>query len=125
MKAPKILIVEDSIVCMALIKNRIKNCLGDGVIIIEAGSVAEAKQAFIDNCEAPFNAVILDLILPDSYGIDTIYKIKATDKDIPIIVFTGFKGDFGIDKEVLQVQDFIGKDEKDWWIKILKAFRSI
>lgn len=39
--------------------------------------------------EAEFDAVLLDLCLPDSFGLDTLKSLKATVPTIPIIVLTG------------------------------------
>ena len=59
-----------------------------------------------------FDAVLLDLSLPDSSGLETLRKLRAVREDVAIVVF------FGIATEELRrlalragAQDFIGKNE--------------
>jgi DNA-binding NtrC family response regulator len=58
----------------------------DGYEIREAGDLAEAAQAL---AEQRYDAVIMDINLPDGNGIDFIDTIKANDPTIPIITITG------------------------------------
>jgi DNA-binding NtrC family response regulator len=58
----------------------------DGYDIKEAADLAEAVRAL---AAQRFDAIIMDINLPDGNGIDFIDTIRATDPSIPIIVITG------------------------------------
>jgi len=58
----------------------------DSVDITRAETLSEA----IDACrEQSFDAVFLDLGLPDSSGVDTVSRFAAQEFEVPIIVLTG------------------------------------
>jgi DNA-binding NtrC family response regulator len=64
----------------------------------EASSLAEARKAITSN---RFDAVILDLILPDGNGIDWIKELRETCPDIAIVVITG-AGDIPVAVEAMR-----------------------
>jgi len=58
----------------------------DGYAIKEAADLAEATRAL---AAQRFDAIIMDINLPDGNGIDFIDTIRASDPVVPIIVITG------------------------------------
>lgn len=58
----------------------------DGYAIREAADLAEAARAL---AAQRFDAIIMDINLPDGNGIDFIDTIRANDPAIPIIAITG------------------------------------
>lgn len=58
----------------------------DGYAIREAADLAEAARAL---AAQSFDAIIMDVNLPDGNGIDFIDTIRASDPTIPIIAITG------------------------------------
>ena len=58
----------------------------DGYDIKEAADLAEAARKL---AAQRFDAIVMDINLPDGNGIDFIDTIRATDPTIPIIVITG------------------------------------
>lgn len=58
----------------------------DGYAIREAADLAEAARAL---SAQSFDAIIMDVNLPDGNGIDFIDTIRASDPTIPIIAITG------------------------------------
>jgi DNA-binding NtrC family response regulator len=58
----------------------------DGYATREATDLAEAARAL---AAERFDAIVMDINLPDGNGIDFIDTIRATDPSIPIIVITG------------------------------------
>lgn len=64
----------------------------------EAASLAEARKAITSK---RFDAVILDLILPDGNGIDWIQELRETCPDIAIVVITG-AGDIPVAVEAMR-----------------------
>jgi DNA-binding NtrC family response regulator len=78
----KILLVEDD----AVFRDVLKDMLGDGYVINEAGSAAELKNAL--STDAP-DAILLDLQLPDANGLDLLPQIKKQWPDTEVVVLTG------------------------------------
>jgi len=64
----------------------------------EASSLAEARKAISSK---RFDAVILDLILPDGNGIDWIQELRETSPDIAVVVITG-AGDIPVAVEAMR-----------------------
>lgn len=70
----------------------------EGYFVTEAEDIAEATRIFTD---LPFDAVILDMNLPDGNGIDFINTIREHDESMPIIVISG-AGDIPLAVEAMQ-----------------------
>jgi DNA-binding NarL/FixJ family response regulator len=65
-------------------------------------------------CEKPFHVVLLDLSLPDSYGLETVLAIREPAPEIPIVVLSGIKHPRTVDQvRDHGVIDFLYKDEVD------------
>lgn len=47
----------------------------------------------IRNSATPFDAIVMDLIMPRMNGYDTFFEIKKIQPDIPVIIATAFKQD--------------------------------
>ena len=83
-----LLVVEDSLVCQALIKAFLKNT---GAIVIMTGTGEEALEAFKNH---KIDLVITDLRLPGTSGITLIRNIKYNYPGTPVIVQTASNIDF-------------------------------
>jgi two-component system, cell cycle response regulator len=86
---------------MARIKTDVESvtCLGDAIT---------ALNAF------PHDIVLLDLSLPDSFGIDTLVRLRAETPDVPVIVLTGHDDDdISIAAMEAGAQDYIEKSRLD------------
>jgi signal transduction histidine kinase len=81
----KILLVEDNPGDVYLIKDLLK-ASGLVFLIERSSSLAEAIQ-IADNQH--FDAVLLDLGLPDSFGLETLRKFRLTKSKAAVIVLTG------------------------------------
>lgn len=79
----------------------------EGYRVIETEDLASARKAL---ALARFDAVILDINLPDGNGIDFIDTIKAIDPLLPIIVITG-SGDIPLAVQAMQcgAENFLTK----------------
>lgn len=74
---------------------------GDAALVLDmlAGSGFEAERAkTIDQGvvrlgEVSFDAVLLDLSLPDSRGIESVQTLRVFDAQIPLVVLTGLDDD--------------------------------
>src|ERR1700733_8241930 len=57
--------------------------------------------------EGGIEVVLLDLMLPDSQGIETVIRIRAKAPDVPIVVLTGMQDeDMGLEAVKHGAQDY-------------------
>jgi len=77
-----------------------------GYAVEVAGSGAEAVSRF---GEQPFDAVLLDLLLPDMNGLEVLKEIRrqSADREIPVIVVTIVAGELAVG--ALPVHDVLAK----------------
>src|SRR5215469_9788648 len=61
-------------------------CLGYSVEFAEDGD--EVLRSLRDR-SAPLDAVLLDIIMPNRDGIETLKEIRRTDADLPVIMVSG------------------------------------
>lgn len=64
----------------------------------EVTTASEASEALRLADEIPLHLVILDVLLPDSDGLEILEKLKSAHPNLPIIIMTGI----GFDEELLQ-----------------------
>ncbi len=103
---PKILIVDDE----ESYRNTLKLMLElSSFSVIEAGCGKEAIEKLIDKPDA----ILLDLVLPDMYGIEVL-KIITAKTDIPVIVISAKDGWEDIDSAISGgAADYIIKPNKN------------
>ena len=107
----KILIIEDNIPDARLIKEFLSET-SDGIYHIEyAARLSEGIEKILEN---KFDVALLDLNLPDSEGLNTVYGFIQKDKNIPLIILTGLD-DLSIATKSLNegVQDYLVKGQFD------------
>jgi DNA-binding response OmpR family regulator len=61
-------------------------------------TAADAVETMRLADEVPLHLVILDVLLPDSDGLEILEQLKAAHPNLPIIIMTGI----GFDEELLQ-----------------------
>ena len=84
----RVLLVEDSH-ADALVAERALQVI-DGVFEI---TITGSLGAGIDKLAQGFDAILLDLTLPDSAGTETVARMRAAARDVPIVVLTSAEGD--------------------------------
>ena len=83
----RVLLVEDDAVDSRIVKRVLARCLKPVKFTVE---LAESLSAAIEDLGSrEYDAVLLDLRLPDSTGIETVQKINEVNPRIPIVVLTG------------------------------------
>lgn len=107
-----ILLVEDDRDAALLLSLSLNEACGPARFVIRCVErLAEAKEAL---GQERFDAVILDLTLPDSKGLDTLRAARRAARGVPIVVLTGLEaepiGTAAIDEGA---QDFLSKDQLD------------
>ena len=82
MKQPQILLVEDE---THIAQGLIFNLELEGYLVTHADTGATAMEAFNSH---PFDLVVLDLMLPDSHGIDLCQQMRKAAPKLPILMLT-------------------------------------
>lgn len=105
----KILLVEDNDVDAHLTQDILAEW---SVEQFDVMHVAKLSEAFIQLARTRFDAILLDLSLPDGYGLLTLKQIQAASPTIPIIVLSGFS-DQSLAVEAVQngAQDYLVKGQ--------------
>ena len=107
-RAPiRLLLVEDSTGDARLIQEALAGGEAPAFQVVWASRLGEGLERLAHD---PFDVILLDLSLPDSYGIETFLTVHARATSIPIIVLTGFS-DEQVALEAVQkgAQDYLGK----------------
>ncbi|MBD3168930.1 MAG: response regulator [candidate division Zixibacteria bacterium] len=60
---------------------------------IDLEHVGDMKSALVSLSKRDFDLILLDLSLPDSWGVNTLFKIHLNAPDIPIVILTGTDDD--------------------------------
>lgn len=80
---PLILLVDDDAAIRFSLSKHLSKA---GFAVSEAGTLADAKKSVSGQ---RFDAVLLDLSLPDGNGLDWIVELREAQPEIPIVVITG------------------------------------
>lgn len=107
--AVKILLVEDSLSDAALLQESLVENDGGGFEFTLADSWKEATALLRDH---PFDALLLDLSLPDTRGRDTFVRARAEAPNLPIVVLTGVADEaVGLEAVRHGIQDYLIKGQ--------------
>jgi PAS domain S-box-containing protein len=107
----KILLVEDSASDAVLLQENILSSGAKDISISVVQSLNEAKEHLKNNHP---DAVLLDLTLPDSSGLNTVREARRISPDLPIVVLTGVEDEnTGVEAVRTGVQDYLVKGQTD------------
>jgi DNA-binding response OmpR family regulator len=81
-----ILIVEDDVTLRELLAEHLGD--GNGFTVVTAGTLEEADKAINDK-DSRFDAVILDIGMPDGDGRDYCARLRRSGHKMPVIMLTG------------------------------------
>ncbi|HMK34355.1 MAG TPA: PAS domain S-box protein [Desulfomonilaceae bacterium] len=111
MENAKVLIVEDNPVDALCLKDALAESKGSRFVISHVETLAEAKESLRN---ANFHAVVLDLGLPDSQGLETFFQIQNAAPASSIVVLSGLD-DEALALEAIRkgAQEYILKDKYD------------
>jgi len=102
-----ILIVEDNPGDARFVAELLKNSGSDAFNLTAVDRIEDALEKLKD---AKFDVVLLDLNLPDSYGLKGLEKIARQHPDLPVIVLTGTDDeDLGLQAIHLHASDYLSK----------------
>lgn len=107
----RILLVEDNAGDARLTQESLAAQKVDKFTLVHVTSLAAACLRLR---EGHFDAVLLDLSLPDAHGLDTLISLRQQAPSIPIVVFTGLSDEASAIQAVKEgAQDYLGKGETD------------
>lgn len=116
MKSLRLLLLEDSAADARLIQEFLDESGPPSVTVVHLTRLEDGLAALEKDS---FNAVLLDLNLPDSQGLDTLEKVRARAQDVAVVVLTGMTDEIIARSAVSQgAQDYLVKGEID--AKLLK-----
>ena len=90
-----ILVVDDEAPVRELLSGYLKK---NGYEVSVAGDSSEAHRLV---AEKKFDLALLDVLLPDSDGLDLLQSIIATRPGLPVIIITGFGSDEALLQEAI------------------------
>jgi two-component system cell cycle response regulator len=103
----KILLIEDNSADAKLIREMLKDTSVPVPDLVHASRLSAGLQRI---SEERFDALLVDLGLPDSKGIDTLKKVLVQAPEVPIIVLTGLADEVtGIQAMQVGAQDYLVK----------------
>ena len=91
----RILLIEDSLADAVLTQRALEG--GDGAARFEL-TVARTLGEGIDRLVQGFDAILLDLTLPDSLGPETVTRMRAAARELPIVVLSGTQDPVTVDR---------------------------
>lgn len=81
-----VLLVEDSPADARIVRENLAGLEGDGFVLVHAERLAEGLERI---AAGGIDAVLLDLSLPDSEGLETLRRFLEGTPDVPVVVLTG------------------------------------
>ena len=105
----RILVVEDSPADFRLIREILMDVSNVRFELTHVTMLADALERLR---EEKFDAVLLDMSLPDSHGIDTFVDLNTEAPDVPVVILTGFNDEaFAIRAVQKGAQDYLVKGQ--------------
>ncbi|SMO64784.1 hybrid sensor histidine kinase/response regulator [Fodinibius sediminis] len=108
----KTLLIEDNPGDARLIEEYLKESFFEFKPTLTLADTLEKGMSFLQ--EKDFDVILLDLSLPDSFGLATFDAIHKTTETVPVIVLTGLDDEkLGIEAVQAGAQDFLKKKDID------------
>jgi PAS domain S-box-containing protein len=110
-KITKILLVEDNEIDARIIRTILNESEKEAFELFHAKSLTEALKK-VDS--QSFDIILLDLTLPDSYGLETFIWLHAQRPEMPIVILSGTDDEMLATKAVRKgAQDYLVKGRLD------------
>ncbi len=85
----RVLIADDH----AIVREGLKQIIGDSGLITVAGEAENAQQAIQKVREGGFDVLLLDISMPDRNGIDVLKQVKKELPSLPVLMLTMHRED--------------------------------
>lgn len=106
-KTIRILMIEDDEVYRKMVEKYLCSPGRQDVVLRQC---TRLRDGLAELARAPYDLILLDLSLPDSSGLDTLEKLIAAKRDIPVVVLTGLEDEAAGDSAVqIGAQDYLSK----------------
>ena len=118
--AYRTLLVEDDVQQASLLTRLLRHESGGRFEIKSVTSLSKARIILESDC---IDLVILDLNLPDSFGIDTFYSLHDLKPDVPVVILSGTSDEeIAIGSLKKGAQDYLvkGRDDGRHLVRTLK-----
>lgn len=107
----RLLLVEDGLPDAMLLKHMLADVATESFQVTHVETMADAVHRLTNDS---FDAILLDLSLPDSRGAETVARVNAVSPRLPIVVMTGLDDEATAMKAVHEgAQDFLIKGQAD------------
>ena len=105
----KVLLIEDSVTDAVLVTSHLKLAPEQSIEVFHACRLEDGMKALASE---EWDAVLLDLGLPDSNGLDTLREIKTVGDNVPVVVLTGdLNEDTALQAVKHGAQDYLNKNQ--------------
>ena len=107
-----ILIVEDDADNARLLELALRSTRHGSFTCKRVGSLNEAMG--LSRSDVTFDAILLDLTLPDSRGMETLARVRSTFRHVPVVVLTGTSDQAAAVRALQEgAQDYLVKGQVD------------
>lgn len=107
----KALLIEDSLVYAQLVLEMVKDARGVAIGIEHSFRLSAGLERLR---QEEFDIILLDLTLPDSFGIETLKRTRAEAGNMPIVIMTSLDDEeFTLQALQMGAQDYLVKGEFD------------
>lgn len=103
----RVLLIEDNPGDARLVREALNYVESRGIELVHAEKLAEGAALLV---RSDFDAILLDLSLPDSQGLNTLRSLRARSGHVPIVVITGLADEcVALDAVAEGAQDYLIK----------------
>jgi PAS domain S-box-containing protein len=107
----KLLYIEDDDMTFDVVKKMLETSKHTKFEIIRENTLSDGISFFQDECRDPtIEMILLDLILPNSQGVETYVKVKEACSYLPIVIISAYE-DMACECVKLGAQDYLLKQE--------------
>jgi len=107
----RMLLVEDNAGDARLVREALSDAGAAEITLVQVARLAAALECL---AAGGIDVVLLDLLLPDASGLETVTRVKRAAPDVPILVLTGFSDEaLALQAVRSGAQDYLVKGQLD------------